>query len=124
MCLKIARLLWLFEHLQAEIWYYQSCNEIIDTVVRAMNQESKQMFSTIQQAKLRQLELEVEALEKQIENNLAIEPKSASEKSELAYSLNLEDSSKYISNMTSVYSIDTQKINKNVGIKLVSEQQI
>lgn len=42
-----------------------------------MNQESKQIFSTIQQVKLRQLELEVEALEQQIKSTLQIEIEDA-----------------------------------------------
>ena len=42
-----------------------------------MNQESKQIFSTIQQIKLRQLQLEVEALEQQLKNTLQIEIEDA-----------------------------------------------
>ena len=38
-----------------------------------MNQKSKQLLSTIQQIKLRQLELEVETLERQIENTVKVE---------------------------------------------------
>lgn len=91
-----ARLLWLFEHPWVEIGYYQSCNKIIDIVVRAMNPESKQIFSVTQQIELRRLQLEVQALEKQIENILAREPKLPLKKSEPAYSLNSEDSIKHI----------------------------
>lgn len=44
-----------------------------------MNQKSKQLLSTIQQIKLRQLELEVETLERQIENTVKVEDEYAEE---------------------------------------------
>ena len=44
-----------------------------------MNQKSKQLLSTIQQIKLRQLELEVETLEKHIEKTVKVEDEYAEE---------------------------------------------
>jgi len=64
-------------NLKTEAWQAKSI--FTDIAVRAMNQKSKQLLSTIQQIKLRQLEIEVETLEKQIENTVKVEEEYAEE---------------------------------------------